>query len=473
MSEQKTLFDNYEVIVVGAGVGGVGTAALLSKQGRKVLLLEKNPKVGGKCVSHKKEGYHFPVFVHAFGRGKKGSNSRIAKELGEEIAWTTINKLPVCINGEWMGFTARGRPIGMKVPLKDILPLAKLVLVDTLPKLFTKAGRDELDKTDLKSWLSKRTDNPKLHAIVGYLAGAFYCIPYWEASVGETIGIFRGLMKGKIAYPVNECESIPETHFKGFKKYGGEFKQDNVNRIVVSEGKVKGVELSDGKVLEAPLVISNAGIRTTVLDLVGEEHFEKSYVNYVKGLKPSWSALVLHIALSKKITDKPVVLYAHTLDVEGYTKQLERGEIPDKPYIWCMVTTNWNSSFAPPDKQIICIGCPMPYRKGADWNKWANNIIESGEELFPGLKENIIYKEITPPDYLQSWGDKEGVLLQAGQTKWQVGANRPSMISPINGLFYVGVDVANSRKTRCVGVDAAGEVALECAEIVTKRLKNM
>ena len=77
----------YDVIVVGGGVGGIGAAALLAKQGRKVLLLEQHDKVGGKCASHEKDGFRMPDFAHAFPRGSKGNCALISRMLGEEIAW--------------------------------------------------------------------------------------------------------------------------------------------------------------------------------------------------------------------------------------------------------------------------------------------------------------------------------------------------------------------------------------------------
>ena len=52
---------DYNVIVIGAGVGGLGVAALLSKQGRKVLLLEQSERVGGCCSTFEKNGYYFDL----------------------------------------------------------------------------------------------------------------------------------------------------------------------------------------------------------------------------------------------------------------------------------------------------------------------------------------------------------------------------------------------------------------------------
>jgi phytoene dehydrogenase-like protein len=464
----------HDVIVVGGGIGGIGVAALLAKQGRKVLLLEQHAKVGGKCASHEKDGFKVPDFLHAFARGSKGNCSLIARMVGEEIAWgRKVDGLPLYLNGQWIkliigeGLWDPPRLQGLKLPLKDGIAVAKLMVLDTLPKLFTKKGQDELDRTDLRSWLSKRTDNAVIHGLVAYCFPAYYGVPYWEASVGETLRILWDLWKSRvISYPMEGCGAIPEAFLKGFKKYGGEFEQGKVKRIVVSEGKVQGVELSDGKLLEAPLVISNAGIRKTVLGLVGEEHFDKGYVNYVRDLKPSCTALVIHIALSKKIIDVPGGVTVPSEDPVKYFRQLERGEIPEKPTIWAAIPSSITPEVAPQGKQLLVLGVPVPYRDDADyWKKWADKLFAAGEELFPGISEYIIWKEVATGDRVKKLDDL-GVGFPVAQTNWQCGANRPSMISPINGLYYVGADVGK----RAIGVDMAAESALRCAEIVANKL---
>ncbi len=468
----------HDVIVVGGGIGGAGVAALLAKQGRKVLLLEQHDKVGGRCASHEKEGFRIPDYGHAFTRGSRGNCALISRMVGEEIAWgRKVDGIPLWISGQWYkltvgeGLKRPPRLQGFKLPLKDILPLVKLVFVDTLPKLLTKRGWDELDRMDLRSWLLKRTDNAMLHALVGYCFPGFYVVPYWEASVGETLRILWLMWKAReISYPIEGCAGLTGAFLKGFKKYGGEFKQGKVKRIVASGGKVQGVELEDGELLEAPLVISNAGIRTTVLDLVGEEHFDKSYVNYIRNLKPSWSCLLIHAALKEKISDVPGVFSGPIEDPVEYWRRVERGEIPDKVSIWSVSPSNCTPEVAPPGKQMMILAAPLPTGEHIDWSKWADKILEAAEEIYPGLNESIMWKEAVGKEHIQENLDKEGVLVQTAQTNWQVGANRPSMISPINGLLYVGADVGNAEKNRGVGVDMAAESALRCAEIVASKL---
>ena len=52
---------DYNVVVIGAGVGGLGIAALLAKKGRKVLLLEQSNLIGGCCSTFENNGYHFDL----------------------------------------------------------------------------------------------------------------------------------------------------------------------------------------------------------------------------------------------------------------------------------------------------------------------------------------------------------------------------------------------------------------------------
>ena len=56
---------------------------------------------------------------------------------------------------------------------------------------------------------------------------------------------------------------------------------------------------------EAPIVVSNAGIQPTVLKLVGEEHFDRSYVNYVKELVPSCGLPGIRYFLNKEVIKNP------------------------------------------------------------------------------------------------------------------------------------------------------------------------
>ena len=72
-------------------------------------------------------------------------------------------------------------------------------------------------------------------------------------------------------------------------------------QILVEGGRVTGVQTKKGT-FEAPIVISNAGLQPTVLKLVGEEHFDKSYANYVRELVPSYSLLGHRYFLSGPVT---------------------------------------------------------------------------------------------------------------------------------------------------------------------------
>ena len=99
---------------------------------------------------------------------------------------------------------------------------------------------------------------------------------------------------------------VAEAYCEAVRRYGSSVQMaTRIEKILVENGRVAGVQTKDGSTFRAPVVISNAGIQPTVLKLVGEEHFDADYAQYVKDLVPSYALLGYRYFLSGPVTDKP------------------------------------------------------------------------------------------------------------------------------------------------------------------------
>ena len=74
--------DKYDVVIIGAGIGGLVCGCYLAKAGLRVLIVEKNDKPGGYCTSFERDGYRFDIGVHYLGGIKRGVLGKILDELG-------------------------------------------------------------------------------------------------------------------------------------------------------------------------------------------------------------------------------------------------------------------------------------------------------------------------------------------------------------------------------------------------------
>ena len=83
-NEDQVVGERWDAIVIGSGIGGLTTAALLSKSGMKVLVLEKHSSCGGACHTFNVEGYEFNVGIHYV--GDMGSSSSFGKTLLDHVS---------------------------------------------------------------------------------------------------------------------------------------------------------------------------------------------------------------------------------------------------------------------------------------------------------------------------------------------------------------------------------------------------
>ncbi len=136
------------------------------------------------------------------------------------------------------------------------------------------------------------------------------------------------------------------------------------------------------------MVVSSAGIQPTILKLCGEEHFDKTYLNYIKGLVPGWAFTSIRYFLNKPVMDTAMyVMYSDDswLDTARFEK-MKSGEIPEEVILFMVNHNFYDENAAPPGKQVlvsgtVCSSNPEAKEIEALWEK----MDEQMREFFPEI----------------------------------------------------------------------------------------
>ena len=454
--------DKYDAIVIGSGLGGSVCAALLAKSGVKTLLLDKNNQPGGKSMGISVKGFRgelWPTFgipmeggpfVDAFeqlGIADKldvipGSVAMMYRRKGED--WTTMVDAPgvkvddpsANLFDSW-GLDAEERVECIKV-------LAEIALL-------TPEQLDELDDISVKQWIEKRGDIPEpikrfLATHANLMATGVYDLVAMS-EIARVMQVFAGRTNG---YPRGGYGRIIDDILKVFKANGGELLTNaRVERVTVEAGRVTGVATKD-KVFQAPIVVSNAGIQPTVLKLVGEEHFDKSYVGYVRDILPSLGFTCIRYIFSKPVMEHGLYV-ATTADSFLDVERLERmrdGIIPDEIALDGVVASHFDPEMAPKGKQMLLLGtwC-TPDPRGKEIKPLHKKIDELFAEMFPDAVPYIESREgfMGPAEVSTLSRDQVvpgvgGEAAGSAVTVGYCGKHKPNPRSPLPGLFFVGHD---------------------------------
>ena len=455
------------VIIVGGGIGGAACGALLAKADFKTIILEKNKAVGGKASTYIKDGFVVESAVHMFSRCEKGPHGQVLKELEAEESVKWIYRDPATeikyANKVFHMPLYFSRPENIGRFLDFLGPTSGEV--DKIFGMFTdmfSINESEIknyDSMDLKGWLSSYTDNLAVHDFLNSVCMLYFALPYYRASAGELIYCFRNMfLDSSFGYVKGGSASISRAFVESADKYGAEIKTGApVNRILVEDGNVVGVERVDGEVIESKLVISNAGIKETVLKLVGEKHFSNEYVKYVKGLKDSLGYLVMKIALKGTVTNQPCHVVMPENSEESF-REVDAGRPPRDTFLFIPIPSNLDPQLAPPGHQLLTIGTPCPPDPNINFHPWIALLRNKIKEVFPNILDKASWVEVTTPKEVANWtGRFKGSAIGLGQTPDQTGGNRSSAMSPIKGLYYVGADA----RGRGIGTELAVDSALK------------
>lgn len=456
--------EKYDAVIIGSGIGGLSIGALLAHSGWKILVLEKNKLIGGRCTSWERDGYKLDLGVHLFCNGFRGPLEEICERTGvpNTIEWVQITQSYLQVGDNVQKYSRR--------TMVEAAPPEKQEKFEQLFKEIFRLTDKELDElwyVPLEDYVSRFTDDPMTHTIFDGLVCQYFCVPSSVASTTEFIHAFRDVVNHRATcFPKGGNSTVAKTYASIIEKHGGEIRTDaTVDTIIVKDKAAVGVRMRDGSKIFAPVVISNADLKTSVLNLVGKDYFPTEYVDQVKSLTYSYQPVVLKVAVKEKISDKQLVIYipdeySPTLKV---TKEMMAGKIPEWVAGFYTTTTNFDPSLAPDGHQVIgsLQSCPPSFDQ--DWKRWKEVLLNNFYRVYPEARGKVVKTWLETPRIVDSIAGEEGNIIGVGQTCDQVHERRPKVVSPLKGLYFSSAEAGGNG----IGVEMAARSAIELFKQLT------
>jgi len=332
--------DNLDAIIIGSGIGSMTTAAIMSRAGKKVLVLEQHDQAGGCCHTFIDKGYEFDVGIHYIGEmGHQTLNKTLLDQICEgQVEWAPLDddfdviqiglgdearKYPVATGTEaWKNLLHKQFPDEAKAIDKyfellaassktstihgamKLLPLwlVKIVLFTGILRFVTNIFRPEYTMSTL-DLVEGLTSNKDLQAVFMYCWGD-YGTPPSKSNFVMQAALNRHFMKAGAHYPKGGASEIAYNIIPVIEKAGGRvLVRVTVTDIVAKGAKACGVKVTKGKEsmeILAPMVISSAGLYNTFERLLPKELADKSYYTQIcKDLKPGVAAMNVFLGLNK------------------------------------------------------------------------------------------------------------------------------------------------------------------------------
>lgn len=495
----------YDAIVIGAGIGGCAAGCAMAGSGMKVLILERMPEVGGRCSSIKRDGFTLDTGAHCIFGCEHGAIEEACKRVGKEgaIEWCHYRKMLGVFEDFRAYFDGNSAFVewddGEKITFHG-MALAESMM-EKVPTEFMDAGMnmmskmmplvigmatpiiEQLDDVLIKDFMGKFIEWPRLSDMFNTLQCGMFGTPDWMTSTAELYRTVLGMMEyykpgmdplELAGFPKGGLLTIPATMCEGIKEKGGEVRTGaNVKRVVVEGGKVAGVELDDGEVIKAPVVVSNSGIKETVADLVGREHFDPEYADEIKDLKTGTSGYCIRIALDAPVTDADMggLLMAEPGRMQGYFQEMWTEHVipDDPPPVYWTVPSNMDPSLAPPGKQIIVGIGPLMFDSKDPYSKLEKLALDAFSAALPGFKEHLMWHDFLDPAFYSALGERLAPAIGLAQCIGQVGKKRPSSVSPLEGLYYCGGDAGTNISG--MACDMCVKSGIACGDYISSESK--
>jgi phytoene dehydrogenase-like protein len=476
-----------DVIVVGAGLGGLVLGALLAKRGRKITVLEQHNIPGGCATIFRRKSFRFEVGLHAMdGLDEVDAKVQLFQELD------LLNKVPFVhvprtefyrFKHDCLDITIPGTVAGAVQVLSSIFPREKKRIVEFF-KTITTIRRDLNKLFLLEKW--------KLYGSMMVLPFLYpKLVQYRNTTVGDFLDamfddeMLKLVLVANILYYHDDPRKLSlfwyclsqgsfisgGVHFiKGgsqvlanylasyIREHGGEvLLSHRVDEILVDHGCAVGVRYTKTRghmrpegMRKARIVVANAALPVVVNELIKGPELAP-YRAKINGLQKSCSFLSLYLGL--KMPPKALGNQTYSTIIPGESVACFDDLAREfRTTDWCKKGFEFvdysqvDHGLAPPGKSVSVISLvdyiwnwdALPEQQyKAQKDQVAHVLIDKLETLVPGIKESIeLYEVGTPRTIVRYTKNPEGCIYGFHQNVDQSIAFRPGHTSPIKNLYF-------------------------------------
>ena len=467
--------EKYDCIIIGAGIGGLTAASILARNGKKVLVLEKNPKVGGYAVNFRRGQFEFDASLHMInGCNKDQSTYNILKKCGiidkiKILAHPYISRtifpdydfrVPQANMAEYINILVQYFPkeregIGRFFEeMRKVFVEGKQCIYSKIPLLieifyfpFKYPNLFKYSFITFRAALNRFLKDERLKALIAQfwmftgthpnkLCAFFYLYPDYD------------YLNNGANYIKGGSQSLSNALLETIRENGGEvLLNTEVKNILVDNCTAKGISTQKEEYF-ADTIISGMDARKTFSDLIGERYLKPRFIKKLMSYDAATSFLVVYLGLGVDLKDKGIsdyeIFYNLDYDLEKQFNASVNNNM-EETSLMLTIHSNIDEDVVPRGKSSMSISTLSGYDYWTnlskdDYNKTKNRLadilIKRAERVIPNLSSYIEKIEVATPLTMERYtGNYKGAVLGFSQTVFQSGIWRLPQKAPIKNLY--------------------------------------
>lgn len=465
-----------KVIVIGSGFGGLGVAVRLATRGYDVHILERRDKLGGRAYVYEINGFKFdggPTIITApfmlddiwaeAGRKREDYVQLVPCDPFYRIF--DHNKVPFDYNDQPEFIyeqIAKRNPDDVE-GYKTFIGKTKAIFEKGFVELADKPFLHITDMLKVAPDLIKMQSYKSVYQYVSqFIKDDFLrrCFSFHPLLIGgnpfDSPSIYAMIhyleRQWGVHYVMGGTGALVEGMGKLFEELGGKITLNADVAEIVIDNKTRhttGVRMSDGHVENADIVVSNADVAHTYLNMIAPQYRKKNTDRHIKSLKYSMSLFVIYFGTKRKYREQG--LAHHNIILGERYKELLRDIFKNKIVtddfsLYLHMPSLTDPSLAPEGGESFYVLSPIPHLgSGTDWEQQAKpyrdlimKFLE--DEYLPDLQENIVAEHyIDPIHFRDTLNSHMGAAFSVQPILMQSAWFRPHNRSEdIPNLYFVG-----------------------------------